>query len=119
MITGKNTATFPFLDFDCIWNRQAVPQATNQLALAIAPRVLRVLTSDHRPVTNVTEWAKRADCWSTIKSIDVDVPPEFRDDLVSKAEAKDNKRSARNQQKVDHGIQGQAAVLEIPQHDYG
>ena len=105
-------------DFDRIWNRQEVPEATMHLALTIAPRVLRVLTSDHRPVSNVTEWAKRADCWNTIKPLDVEVPPKFRDDLVSKAQAKDNKRAARTQQKVDHGIHGQAAVLEIPPHEW-
>lgn len=105
-------------DFDAVWNRQEVPNATMELAMAIAPRVMRVLTSDNRPVTNVTEWAKRADCWTTVKAMPVDVPPTFGDDLVTANEARSIKRTARVQQKVDFGIQGQAAVLEIPAHEW-
>jgi hypothetical protein len=105
-------------DFDAIWNRQEVPTATMALALNIAPRVLRILTSESRPVTNVTEWAKRAECWKTVQAMPIDVPDGFVHDLVSAADARSQKTQARKQQKMDESIQGQAAVFEIPPHEW-
>jgi hypothetical protein len=105
-------------DLDAVWNRQEVPEATMQLALAVAPRVMRVLTAENRPVTNVTEWAKRAECWNSVKAMPVDVPELFSDDLVSRAEASGRKRAARSQHKVDLGINDQAEVLAIPAHEW-
>ena len=105
-------------DFDGVWARQDIPEATLSFALSIAPRVMRVLTSENRPVTNVTEWAKRADCWSTVKAMPVDVPEAFQHDLVSRSTTSGRKKAARAQHNVDLGITGQAEVLAIPTHEW-
>lgn len=105
-------------DFDAVWARQEVPEATMELAMKIAPRVLRVLTDENRPITNVTEWAKRAECWKTIEAMPLQAPEEFRNDLQSRAVARTKKVSARKLQKLDDGINGQAAVLQVPTHEW-
>jgi hypothetical protein len=106
------------LNFDAIWQRQDVSDSSLELAMTVAPRVLRVLTSDSRPVSNVTEWAKRAECWNTVKAMPIDVPAQFEDDLVSRSEATERKRSARQLRKVDDGIECQAEVLAVPAHEW-
>ncbi|WP_028656623.1 AIPR family protein [Nocardioides sp. J54] len=105
-------------NFDAVWQRQEISDATRAFALGIAHNVLRVLTSESRPVVNVTEWAKRAECWNLIKAMPVEIPPAFQDDLVSTTEATSRKRSARQQRRVDEGIEGQAAVLAIPAEEW-
>ena len=61
-------------EFDSVWQRQEISEATRKFALKIAEQVLRVLTSDRRPVANVTEWAKRDQCWETVQAFSVALP---------------------------------------------
>lgn len=70
-------------DFESVWQRQDISEATRIFALEIAQRVLQVLTSDQRPVTNVTEWAKREQCWQTVRAMSVTLPPALTEELVS------------------------------------
>jgi hypothetical protein len=101
------------LDFDAIWQRQGISEATKDFALTIAHAVMLILTTDERPVMNVTEWAKRDACWTTVRALTVDLPADLVSELVSTTEAHSLKKDARLQQKVDDGIQAQSTVLAI------
>src|SRR5690554_6169119 len=57
-------------DLDRIWNEQDVSDETLLEALTIGEKVLAVLTSEHRPVQNVTEWAKREACWNVVREME-------------------------------------------------
>ena len=105
-------------DFDTVWQRQEISEATRNFALAIAERVLQVLTSDNRPVANVTEWAKREQCWETVQAMPVALPEDLIDELVSGDYVRSTKKAARMQQRVDDGIQVQAAALAIPRNEW-
>ena len=100
-------------NFDAVWQQQAVSQPTLDFAMAIAVRAMAVLTANERPVANVTEWAKRPECWETVRVMPVPMSHEFEDELVSGVEARTNKRAARIQQKTDDGIESQTAVLAV------
>ena len=105
-------------DFDAVWQHQDISEATRNFALEVAERVLRVLTSDNRPVANVTEWAKREQCWETVQIMSVTLPEDFIDELVFGDYARLAKKTARMQQRVDDGIQVQAAVLAVPPDEW-
>ncbi len=105
-------------DFDTVWQRQEISEATRNFALAIAERVLQVLTSNNRPVANVTEWAKREQCWETVQAMPVALPEALIDELVSGDEVHSTKKAARMQQRVDDGIQVQAAALAVPRNEW-
>ena len=105
-------------DFDAVWQSQALSDSTLELCLEIAYDVLEVLVSDSRPVANVTEWAKREQCWKTVQSMDVDLPTDVVDELVSVSEVRSNKRAAKTQQRVDDGIQIQAAALAVTRDEW-
>ena len=70
-------------DFDAVWQRQDISEATRNFALEVAEQVLQVLVSDDRPVANVTEWAKDEQCWETVQAMSVTLPEDFIDELVS------------------------------------
>lgn len=105
-------------DFDAVWQTQALSDPTVELCLDIAYDVLQILVSDSRPVANVTEWAKREQCWKTVQAMDVDLPTAVVAELVSVSEVRSNKRAAKAQQRVDDGIQVQAAALGVTRDEW-
>lgn len=106
------------LDFNWIWNRQTVPAAVLKAAVAIARICFDVLTSEARPVQNVTEWAKRAQCWDVVKAAPYTLPPAVRDHLVSDRVRKEATRDARAVQKIDSGIETATAVYAITRDEW-
>jgi hypothetical protein len=105
-------------DFEAVWHRQDISETTRIFALEIAERILQVLTSDERPVANVTEWAKREQCWQTVRAMPVSLPAALIDELVSGDHVRSTKRSARIQQRMDDGIQIQEAALAISREEW-
>jgi hypothetical protein len=105
-------------DFDAVWQRQEISEATRKFALEVAERVLQVLTSDRRPVANVTEWAKRDQCWETVQALPVALPKDLIDELASGDHVRSVEKAARTQQRVDDGIQIQAAALAVPRREW-
>ena len=105
-------------DFDAVWQRQDISEATRNFALKVAERVLQVLIFENRPVANVTEWAKREQCWETVQVMPVTLPEDFIGELVFGDYVRSAKKTARMQQRVDDGIQVQAAVLAVPRDEW-
>lgn len=106
------------LDFNAIWTRQALPQAVRDFAVNTGQLVLEVLTSPDRPVDNVTEWAKRAECWDRVQDTPVRLPDAFAEALVSPARQITRQREASATQKIDTGINATMKVLQIPPTDW-
>lgn len=106
------------MNFKLIWDRQAVPDAVLSQCLTIAEEALLTLTAPTREVQNVTEWAKRKQAWDTFKAEPVPLTDEFKHTLLSSHEANEIRSNARARQKIDSGIQQQAAVLSIPPEEW-
>ena len=100
------------LDLGAIWKRQAIDDATREALLVVTEAVHEVLVSPPAGVSNVTEWAKKQACWARVQSLEVPWPRRFLDGLLSKEETRQNRRDARNDQRVLNGIEAQSAVLE-------
>jgi hypothetical protein len=96
-----------------IWNLQAVPDEILGELVETAESVREVLVDPRRPVTNVTEWAKRAACWEKVKEIPFDFPPELADWILSTDEVREKKIDGKKVQKLDNGIEAQKTVLEL------
>jgi AIPR protein/Abortive infection phage resistance protein N-terminal domain len=105
-------------DFDAVWQRQHISESTERFALEVAEQVLQVLVSAARPVANVTEWAKREQCWKTVQAMPIDLPEGFVEELVSGDHVRSAKKAARVQQRVDDGIQHQATAMAIPRDEW-
>jgi len=69
------------IDLDGIWRAQRVSPALAAAIDDLCVPVHRVITRPVR-VANVTEWAKRPECWSRVTDIDWQVPAQLRDELI-------------------------------------
>lgn len=105
-------------NFDAVWQRQAVSDATMSFALDVAQQVLGVLTMAGRPKANVTEWAKDEECWKRVQAFPVVLPESFVAELVSGTAVRSAKKAAREQRQMDDGIEAQAAVLGISREEW-
>jgi len=104
-------------NLEMIWNLQAVPDEILEELVEIAESVREVLVDPNRPVTNVTEWAKRAACWEKVKEIPFDFPPELSAWILSTEDAKEKKTQGRRTQRLDNGIGAEVEVLTLgPQY---
>jgi hypothetical protein len=100
------------LDFSKIWNQQAVSPNLLAYCVELAYDVRRVLTSEHRLVQNVTEWAKREDCWTQVRGIPAWLPDEATTWLADPMTVIRRQNVAKSNQKIDSGIQAQTRVIE-------
>lgn len=100
-------------DFDTIWNLQTIPTEVVDEIASFAEMVRDSLVDPKRPVTNVTEWAKRQACWDVVKSLPFDYPEELSPLLRSTEDLAESRRSGRQAQKQDNEINAQVEVLNL------
>ena len=76
-----SSKTYGRLALANIWNRQDVSPAVEQVLTDWMPQVLNqiVETANGR---NVTEWAKKEDCWNFIKTLQLDLPAGLEAELL-------------------------------------
>ena len=100
-------------DFQRVWSNQQISDWTRETALEIGERVLAELLHPNRTVLNVTEWAKREECWNRIKDAPITLPTPFLAELEGSDRRASRARDAAAVQKVDDGIAAQTAVLAV------
>ncbi len=100
------------VDFERVWRRQDLTPGLRD-ALAMSSEVVnQVITTPPVGSRNVTEWAKQQACWNRVKELAIEWPESLRQDLMSRAERRDQERSSVRQQKVLNGIELQMAVVQ-------
>ena len=72
------------IDLDRIWREQRLSPALAAAIDELCVLAQRVITRPAR-VANVTEWAKRPECWARVLDITWTVPEQLRDELVDPA----------------------------------
>lgn len=100
-------------DLDRIWSEQTVPPIVIDECLEIGKKVQAILTSEARPVQNVTEWAKKEACWTTVQAVAHVLSPELFDELSDRGAVVERKKDAAATQKIDSGIDSQVKVLTM------
>lgn len=100
-------------DFAPIWQEQAIPEGLLLELDAIALLVFGALTAEDRPVVNVTEWAKRKECWEIVKGLPIRIGPAAEAYLLEATAAIKTAREERLQQHMDSGIAAQVRVMEL------
>lgn len=104
--TGK------FVNLENIWENQSISDAMEKMLLVIAEEVNSVIQDTQQGIINVTEWCKKELCWQNVQKVDIDIPPEVMEELISQIERKRKDTDALSVQKIDTGIQAQKYVLE-------
>lgn len=106
------------MDFDLIWRAQSVSGTVVDVALEIGEAVQQALTSEHRPTKNVTEWAKKSDCWAMVRAMPMRLPESFLSTLADPTAIAQRRRTAKDTQKIDNGINQQKRIFEIPEEHW-
>jgi len=101
------------VDYLSIWDQQKLPQCMIDQLGEIAEEVNDLLTNPPEDATaNVSEWAKKSDCWDAIKDADLDLNPELSALFIDPEERKSRERSGARTQVIQDGIQAMTYVVE-------
>ena len=97
-----------------IWNNQNLSQEWINEIEKVSKLVYEFLTDTNRDVENVTEWAKRLNCWEKAKhQIVFDFEQPFIDKLISTDEKKIIQKSSKKEQKTINKINNSIAVYNL------
>lgn len=104
---------YPGYEFNLryIWDKQRVPDAVAHEFVNLSKLVFDFITNDKRPITNVTEWCKKEQCWINLKAIDYRLPDTIKEYLISVDEEKKEKADGKKAHAIETGIQVQAEVV--------
>jgi hypothetical protein len=69
------------INLKAIWDQQDISIALRDLITDWMPIVWNTIISS-AGTRNVTEWAKKADCWHEIQLLDVSIPPEMEMEML-------------------------------------
>ena len=78
-------ATRHQLDLGAVWIAQETPTAVDDAIESLAQVAFDVLTDPSRPAANVTEWAKRVECWEAMIRAPWAVPDQLASELTGGA----------------------------------
>ena len=101
------------MDFELIWRTQALPDAVAEQITRIAEAMHGVITSAPSHVQNVTEWAKRPQCWEAAREVEVRLLPSFEHLLTTKGATRAMAIQSKRQQRQDSGIDAQVEVARL------
>ncbi len=105
---------FPGRDLDLvlIWNKQELPEPVKESLGLISEEVFNKITDGNRPIINVTQWCKRAGCWDGVQAMNIKLPEELEDCLISLEDNKHQNKLANRDQRVNNGINAQTEVVK-------
>jgi len=101
------------LDLMKIWQKQKCPDELIRQLAVITEKVYYAITSDSRPVENVTQWCKQEACWQEVKKLQISPFPGFEAALSGNEERKAVLREAKEIRKIENSIDTQKAVFEL------
>ena len=101
------------IDLDNVWRLQRVPAILEKASLAAAQAANDIITSPPVGVRNLSEWAKKQACWSSLANRRVDYDADFEDSLIDPDEARTAKRDDRRDRKAKSGIEAQREVIQL------
>lgn len=110
------------INFEQIWKSQSITPTTHAALEVISKFVNDDLIDPPPGFANVTQWAKRDDCWKRLKGRMPEITrllsKEFKDELLSTSEMNEENTQAKKIQKIDNGIDAQKRVLEINPNEW-
>lgn len=99
------------IDLDQIWKMQRVPPQLERASLAAAMSANDVITNPIAGVRNMSEWAKKEACWSTLADRLVEYEADFVEALIDKAEASARKREEQSAKRVTNEVEAEREVV--------
>jgi hypothetical protein len=101
------------IDFSRIWDEQQISDIFYREFENVSYRIHQIIIDTPENVSNVTEWCKREGCWLRIKNVDINLNPDFLKELKEINVVKEDKKDAKEVQKIDDGIACQKKVISL------
>lgn len=105
------------LNMRIIWDKQCVPDVIEEELVKLTKYVFEHITDESRPITNVTEWCKKEQCWILLKAKNYKLDEGIKEFLLTKEQQRETKIEGRKEHVLESGIQVQAEVVQRGQ-DY-
>lgn len=99
-------------DFKSVWQKQSISENWQYEIKIISKYMYDQLVKSDRQVENVTEWAKRADCWNQASEIKIKLKDQVIKELVYKNQEKQAEKDAKKDQKLINEISYTVQVFE-------
>lgn len=103
-------ATGKAFNFKIIWDNQTVPDYLENMLYVIAEEIYSYITTPKEGYGNPSQWCKREMCWKEVKELTIDVTIDPRL-LVNDEEKLYVAKSAKNEKRLDSGIEIQTFVI--------
>ena len=100
------------VDFQAIWRSQHVSRGLSDALVLSCARGNDVLVAADPSARNVTEWAKKEACWTTVARLVIEWPKTLEGELLTKQAAALAKKRSVDEQKDLNLINAQARVVE-------
>lgn len=100
------------LNMRYIWDKQKVPECMYNEFVKLSKFVFDHITDESRPITNVTEWCKKEQCWITLKAREYILDSKITEFLLTRDEQKKERATGRREHAIVNGIQVQAEVVK-------
>ncbi|WP_426731182.1 AIPR family protein [Myxococcus faecalis] len=106
------------IDLDRIWKTQRVSVAVAKQLVLSAEAAFRVLTSPPPHWSNITEWAKKDQCWQAVAATNTPLLPDLEIDLKLNGEERGDDREARTLAQQDNTISAQVEFVRLAENGY-
>ncbi|MGV3576330.1 MAG: AIPR family protein [Devosia sp.] len=101
------------LNLDLVWANQIVPEGMLHCLLIACERATQVITAPESGIRNITEWAKKQACWSSLMRSEVTYGGALSDHLIDPEEARAAQRDGKREESIISGIEAQTTVVEL------
>ncbi|RWX02208.1 AIPR family protein [Flavobacterium cerinum] len=102
------------LNFNNIWERQALPESLIDMLDTIAEKIYHKITSPPAGYANISQWTKNVKCWESVKEIKIKFENIDHSLFVDSQEIKYIEKEEKKAKVVDTGIEKQIEVLGTP-----
>lgn len=101
------------IDYRIIWQKQMLSKSFTSQIEVTSKIIYEFLIDPKRPIENVTEWAKRENCWECAKELSIPYSQDFIDGLIHKSQETDQKRSDKKDQKFTNNVKAMVEVANF------
>jgi hypothetical protein len=101
------------LNFDLIWEMQAIPESLIEMLKLISEQVYQKITRPAAGYANITQWTKNSMCWTSVQEIDIEFPDPDPRLFIDRDEKNYQIKESKEIKAVDVGINAQVFVLKI------
>jgi hypothetical protein len=105
------------LNLKQIWDMQKLSEELQRQLIEIAKCVFDHITNNSRPISNVTEWCKKEQCWTDLKAKKITLNDDIINCLFDKVQEKSEIQDGKKDQRFINGIEAQKEVIDMGQ-DY-